>query len=157
MSPDEASDGGSKIVYRDRMSEDYELAMVTGTSGAAISSGERKNDRKGKTSNPSYYGQSSRGPVFVSPLGENAGYTRGITDELTEETIGMCAVAMTAPTHFLHPLVAKRARKGTLLGDFTTQVGATKVVTERFDPLKLVLGTIPAFHANSEVRCRLFT
>ena len=100
------SDGGSKIAYRNTMDENYELAVVTETSGAAISVAEQKNSRKGKTSNPCYYDQSSRGPVLFSPLDENAGYTGGITNEPTEGTTGMCAAAM-APTHFLHLLVVK--------------------------------------------------
>ena len=41
--------------------------------------------------------------------------------------------------------VAKRARKGTLLG------GANEA-TEKFDPLKVVLAAIPALFANREVR-----
>ena len=134
------------------MGENYELAVVTGTSGAAISIAEQKNSRKGKSSNPCDYDRSSRRPVFLSPPDESAGYTGGITNELTERTAGACAVAMTVSTHFLRPLVVKRARKGTLLGDFTTQADAAKVATERFGPLKLILGTIPAFCANATVR-----
>ena len=90
--------------------------------------------------------------MLFSPLDEDTGYTGGITNEPTERTTGMCAVVTTASAHFLHPLVAKRARKGTLLGDATVQVDTAKVVTERFGPLKVVLGTIPAFYENSEVR-----
>ena len=39
---------------------------------------------------------------------------------------------------------AKRARSATLLGG--------EAATERFGPLKVVLGAIPALYANSEVR-----
>ena len=39
--------------------------------------------------------------------------------------------------------VAKRARRATLLGG--------EAATERFGPLKVVLGAIPALHANREV------
>ena len=152
VSPDETSDRGPRIAYQDRMDEDYEPSMVTGASGRAISRAEQRNDRQGKTSNPCDYDRSSRGPMFFSPLDEDTGYTGGITNERTERTTGMCAVVTTASAHFLHPLVAKRARKGTLLGDVTAQVDTAKVVTERFGPLKVVLGTIPAFYENSEVR-----
>ena len=152
VSPDETSDGGPRIACQDRMDEDYEPAVVTGASGSAISSAEQRNDRKGKSSNPCDYDRSSRGPVFLSPLDEGAGYTGGVMNEPTEKTTGMCTVAMTAPAHFLCLLVVKRARKGTLLGDVTTQADGARVFTERFGPLKVVLGTIPAFYANSEVR-----
>ena len=145
-------DGGSQTVYQDRINEECEPAMVTGTSGSAISSAGQRNSRKGKISNPCDYDRFSPGPVFPFPLDEGAGYTGGITNEPTERMTGMCVVATMALAHFLHSLVVKRARKGTLLGDFTTQVDAARAVTERFGPLKVVLGTIPAFCANSEVR-----
>ena len=45
--------------------------------------------------------------------------------------------------------VAKRARKDTLLKD-----GGS---TEKFGPLKVVLGAIPALYANREVRLKLST
>ena len=35
VSPNEASDGGSQIAFRDKMNEDRELTVVTKTSGAA--------------------------------------------------------------------------------------------------------------------------
>ena len=152
VSPDEMSDGVPQIAYQDRINEDCEPAVVAGASGAAISGAEQRNSRKGKTSNPCDCDRSSRGPVFFSPLDEDTGYTGGITNEPTERTTGMCTAATTASAHFLHPLVAKRARKGTLLGDVAAQVDTARVVTERFGPLKVVLGTIPAFYENSEVR-----
>jgi hypothetical protein len=43
-----------------------------------------------------------------------------------------------------HVPAAKRAREGTLLGDASE-------ATEKFGPLKFVLGSIPALFANREV------
>ena len=100
VSPDGMSDGGSRATFRDRMDEDRELALVTGTSGAAISSAEQRNDRKGKTLNPCDYDRSSCGPVFLSLLDECAGYTGGIMDEPAERSTGMWAVTTMASAHF---------------------------------------------------------
>ena len=47
-----------------------------------------------------------------------------------------------------HTPAAKRARRGTLLGD-------QKEATEKFGTLKVVLGTVPAVYANREVRSYL--
>ena len=67
VSPDGMSDGGSQIVLRDRMDEDREAALVTGTSGAAISGAEQRNNRKGKIPDPCDHDRSSSGPLFLPP------------------------------------------------------------------------------------------
>ena len=46
-SPDGMSDGGLRIAFRDMMDEDRKLGVVTGTSGAAASGAEQRNNRKG--------------------------------------------------------------------------------------------------------------
>ena len=48
MSPDETSDGGPQIAFRDRMNRDREPAVVTGTSGVATSGAEQRNNRNGR-------------------------------------------------------------------------------------------------------------
>lgn len=60
---------------------------------------------------------------------------------------GVCVDIMAVLALFHHLPVAKRARKGTLLGDATEAAG-------KFGPLKVVLGAIPAVYANREVRSR---
>ena len=65
VSPDGMSHGSSQIILRDRMDEDRELALITGTSGAAINSAEQRNNRKGKTSDPCDYDRSSSEPLFL--------------------------------------------------------------------------------------------
>ena len=97
--PDEMSDGGSQMIFRDRMDEGREVALVIGTSGAAISSAKQRNNRKGKTSDPCDYNPSSSGPLFLPPLDESAGYTGGITNEPAERSTGMCVVTTTVSTH----------------------------------------------------------
>ena len=44
---DEIGDGGSRIPFRDRMDEDRELRVVTGTSGVATSGAEQRSNCKG--------------------------------------------------------------------------------------------------------------
>ena len=66
MSPNEASDGDLQIAFRDKMSGDRELVVVTETSGAANSGTEQKNNRKGETSNPCDYDRSLFKPAFLS-------------------------------------------------------------------------------------------
>ena len=83
MSLDETNNGGSQIPFWDGKDGDRELAVVTGTSGVAISSAEQRNNRKGKTSDPCDFGRSSCGTVFLSPPGEDAGYTGGLIKEPT--------------------------------------------------------------------------
>ena len=64
--------------------------------------------------------------------------------EPAEASRGTCPIIVEfALLH--HVPVAERARKGMLLGD-------PKEATEKFGPLKVVLGTIPAAYANREVR-----
>ena len=47
VSSDGMSHGRSQVVFRDRMDEDRQLVSVTGTSGAAISGAEQRDNRKG--------------------------------------------------------------------------------------------------------------
>ena len=98
-SPDGMSGGRPQIVSWDGVDEDREPALVTGTSGAAISGAEERNNREGKNSDPCDYVRSPCGLVFLSPLDEDAGYTGGIMNESTERTAGMCAVTMMASAH----------------------------------------------------------
>ena len=56
----------------------------------------------------------------------------------------VCADTMTVSALIYRVPAAKRARSATLLGG--------EVATERFGPLKVVLGAIPALYANREVR-----
>ena len=65
-----------------------------------------------------------------------------------ERRPGVCAHIIMEFTLLYNVPVAKRARKGTLLGD-------PKEATEKFGPLKVVLGAIPAEYANREVRSYL--
>lgn len=58
---------------------------------------------------------------------------------------GVCADMIIALAPFHHVPVAKRARRGTLLE-------GTSEAAEKFGPLKVVLGAIPAVYANREVR-----
>ena len=58
---------------------------------------------------------------------------------------GVCADITVALALVHHVPVAKRAGKGTLLGDGEEAI-------EKFGPLKVVLGAIPAVYANREVR-----
>ena len=51
---------------------------------------------------------------------------------------------VTVPALIYHVLVAKRARRATLLG-------GGEAATEKFGPLKIVLEAIPALYANREV------
>ena len=70
VSPDETSDGGEQISFRDKMNGDRELAVVTGTSSTAT---------KGETCNPRDYDQTLCGFTFLSPPDEDGDYTGGIT------------------------------------------------------------------------------
>ena len=56
----------------------------------------------------------------------------------------VCADTMSVSALIYRVPAAKRARSATLLGG--------EAVTERFGPLKVVLGAIPALYANREVR-----
>ena len=56
----------------------------------------------------------------------------------------VCADTITVLGLIYRVPVAKRARRATLLGG--------EAATERFGPLKVVLGAIPALHANRKVR-----
>ena len=60
----------------------------------------------------------------------------------------VCTNLIVDPALLHHASAAKRARKGTLLGD-------PKEASEKFGPLKVVLGTVPAVYANREVRSYL--
>ena len=51
-----------------------------------------------------------------------------------------------------HLPVAKITQKDIVLGGVTIPIGVTEEVTEEFGPLKVVLGSIPAVYANSQVR-----
>ena len=56
----------------------------------------------------------------------------------------MCTDKITVLALIYRAPVEKRARRGTLLGG--------EAATERFGPLKVVLGAIPALYSNREVR-----
>jgi hypothetical protein len=58
---------------------------------------------------------------------------------------GVCADIIVALALFHRVPVEKRAREGSLLGD-------SREATEKFGPLKVVLGEIPALYAHREVR-----
>lgn len=61
---------------------------------------------------------------------------------------GVCTDMIVELALLHHVPVAKRAGRGTLFGD-------PKEAAEKFGPLKVVLGTIPAVYANHEVRSHL--
>ena len=100
LSPDRVSDGGSQLIFRDRMDEDRELALVTGAYGAAIRGAEQRNNCKGKTSNPCDHDRYSCRPPFLPLLDESAGYPGGTTNEPAERTTGMCTVTTMASARF---------------------------------------------------------
>ena len=89
--------------------------------------------------------QRSSGSLFLSPSAEDPNYIGGEA-ERTEASRGM--LGCDDVLAFIHDVpVAKRARRGTLLGGAQDD-------TEKFGPLKVVLGAIPALYANHEVRLK---
>ena len=85
--------------------------------------------------------------------GRDTGDNGGRASEPAEASRGTCNTIVALA--FLQLLaVAKRARRGTVIGDATTNIDASQDVTEKFGPLKVVLGSIPAIYANSQVRYR---
>ena len=53
-----------------------------------------------------------------------------------------------------HTQVAKRARRGTVLGGAATPVDAAEETMDGFGPLRKVLGAISDIYANHQVRLR---
>ena len=80
---------------------------------------------------------------FVPPSVEDTGDNRGEEIALADASGGMCRYC-SASTPFHHVPVAERTRKDTVLGD-------QKGTTQKFGPLKAVLGAVPAVFTNLEV------
>ena len=82
--------------------------------------------------------------IYLSLSVIGTGDTGGEQIEPGEASRGMCRSTVVLTPSYRVP-AAKRARKGTLLG------GANEAA-EKFGPLKVVLGAIPAVFANRKVR-----
>lgn len=154
ISADERNREDSRIIFQDRMREDPDIAPVPGASGAVVGGAERRSNRAGKCFRYLRFGPGFTRILFLSLSDNDSGDAGGMIGELGEGSIWTCRYSDGVGPLLRRP-VAKIARKDTLLGDAITQVGATEQAAERFGPLKVILGAIPAVYANLEVCIRL--
>ena len=92
--------------------------------------------------------------ILLSLSDENTSDTGGRISESTKASRSMCHHNDGFGCVLKLISVAKRARKGTVLDDFTIHDDTSKGTTEGFGTLKVVLGSIPALYANFQVRLR---
>ena len=98
----------------------------------------------GTVSTPDSFDWGEHSFGYLSPSVIGTGDTGGKEIEPGEASRGMRRTTIVLALSYRDP-AAKRARKGTLLGD-------ANEAAEKFGPLKVVLGAIPAVFANRKVR-----